>query len=175
MENNLQLRVTCNGFTVVELDDIADLQGNLKSLSEKDEVKLRNSLITYGFSFPIFYWEDETGKKWSIDSHQRRLVLHKMREEGWNIPPLPADPVFALDKVEAKKKLLLVDSRYGRVNKKGLEAFIREPEAVVDIEELTPLLDLPEIKFDFVEKREKEKQLLKCPNCAFEFERGVKK
>lgn len=168
----LILKITCDAFTQVELDSIADLQGSLKELSEKEEVKLRNSLIKYGFSFPIFFWEDSAGQKWSIDSQQRRTVLKKMRDEGWTIPPLPADPIHAKSKTEAKEKLLLLNSRYGKITDSGFDAFIGADDSKIDLDGVVDFLTLPEIIFgEQPPKKDKTKlkPMITCPKCGVPF------
>lgn len=139
------LTISCQGAVTFGLDELNDMQGDLKDLSEEHYVKLRNSMLTYGFSFPIFTWNDN-GKIYILDAHQRIRTLRKMRDEGIVIPPLPADIIFAANKVEAKKKLLLLNSRYGKITREGFDAFIDEPgfEVGDDIEEL---LVIPEVEY----------------------------
>lgn len=143
--NPLDLKITCQGFTTVELDELNDLQGNLKDLSEENYVRLRNSMVEFGFSFPVFMWVDETGKKWIVDAHQRKRVLLKMREEGIVIPPLPADIIHAKDKIEAKKKLLLHESHYGKLTQEGYDEFFVESGFEFKEDEISDFLDLPDI------------------------------
>lgn len=141
MEQASEIRITCAGNTTVSLDELKDFQGNLKELSEDNYAKLRNSMIEFGFSFPIFYWQDEAGTKWIIDAHQRIRTLSHMQKEGVVIPPLPADPIFATDRTEAKKKLLLLNSRYGEMTQEGFDEFTAD----INIEEISDLLELPEV------------------------------
>jgi DNA modification methylase len=141
------VRIECTGATTVPLDDLKDLQGDLKNLSEENYVKLRNSMDEFGFSFPVFMWEDKDGIKWIVDAHQRIKTLRKMRSEGYEVPPLPADYIHAKDRIEAKKKLLVLNSRYGEITESGLTDFINEEGFEIAIEEMQDYLDYPEIDF----------------------------
>lgn len=143
MDSITEITISCQGATSVSLDELQDLQGNLKDLTEDNYAKLRNSLIEFGFSFPIFFWQDENGAKWIIDAHQRKRTLLKMRDEGILIPSLPADPIFAKDRAEAKKKLLLLNSRYGQMTQEGFDEFTSD----IEIEDIADLLTIPEVMF----------------------------
>ena len=177
MEDKKVIEIKCTGSTTVTIDELHDLQGeDFKTLSENDYVKLRNSIVEFGFSFPLFFWNDSENKKWAIDGHQRNFrVLPKMREEGYEIPPLPACEIFAKDKKEAKKKLLLLNSRYGQITDTGMTDFINEDGSDFDIEDVEDFITLPEISFDEEDatdysgggsKKEKE---VECPSCKTKF------
>jgi hypothetical protein len=139
------IAIACQGATTVGLDEVNDLQGNLKDLNEAQYVKLRNSIMQYGFSFPLFIWVDSEGKKWIIDAHQRVRTLRKMQQEGYTIPPLPADLIFAENRKEAKEKLLLLNSRYGKFDLPGYEEFIHEEGSELSGSEFYDLLEIPEL------------------------------
>jgi len=146
--DNLTLEIACQGHTTVAMDDLRDMQGNLKDLTEENYVRLRNSMTKFGFSFPVFMWVDpQDGAKWIVDAHQRLRTLRKMKQEGWTIPDLPADLIHATDRVEAKKKLLLLNSRYGQMTREGFDEFIDEVGFEVD-DDIDDLLVLPEIEMD---------------------------
>lgn len=174
MEGLPPLRIECEGATTVELDELRDLQGELKDLSEENYVKLRNSMTEYGFSFPIFIWLDSEGVKWILDAHQRVRTLKKMREEGVSIPPLPAVIVHAPDKTTAKKKLLLLNSRYGKITEEGFQAFTQEPGFEID-SSIEPFLEIPEIDFSYGgneeagDEEKKAQRMVECPSCHLKF------
>lgn len=169
------ITIACVGATTFELDELNDLQGELKELSEENYVKLRNSIIEFGFSFPIDAWLDEESKAWVLDGHQRIKTLRKMREEGIIVPPLPANYISAATKTEAKKKLLLLNSRYGTMTREGFDAFIDEEDSPID-ESLEAFLVLPEVEF-FDDKeeavadtsKEEEDKGVICPKCGHHF------
>jgi hypothetical protein len=171
--DNLTLEITCEGATTVPVEELCDLQGNLKDLTEENYVRLRNSMTKYGFSFPVFMWIDSEGKKWIIDAHQRLRTLKKMKEEGWVIPPLPADIIHADSRIQAKEKLLVLNSRYGKMTREGFDEFVDEvgfevPDTIED------MLVLPEIDIEEQgeEKSANENTDLKeatCPSCGTKF------
>ncbi len=180
METVTEIKITCQGATTIPLDELVDLQGNLKDLSEDNYVKLRNSIVKYGFSFPIFVWIDpQDEKKYIVDAHQRLRVLKKMRdEENISIPPLPADIIAADNRTQAKEKLLLLNSHYGKMTREGYDEFIAEVGFEIN-DDLDDLLELPEIQlWDGKENEQgedtphgnKEKKKVTCPNCSHEFE-----
>jgi hypothetical protein len=147
------IKITCNGATTVSLDEVTPLQGDLKSLSREDYSKLKRSILKYGFSFPFFLWQNGK-KKFSLDGHQREKVLKKMRDEGYEIPKLPAVLIEAANEKEAKEKILLVSSQYGHMTEQSLVKFLSD--VAIDLEELD-LMKLPEVKLeklgDFADER----------------------
>ncbi len=177
MDNSLVVRIECKGAESIDLDEFNNLQGSLKTLLESDYVKLRNSITEYGFSFPIFYWQDEQGVKWVIDAHQRLFTLRKMKSEGWTVPPLPADPIYAKDKIEAKKKLLILQSRYGKITETGMADFLTEPGNEIEFSDISDLLSYPEGDFGSTDQstetgsgnQDEEIKTVTCPNCNHSF------
>jgi hypothetical protein len=77
----------------------------------------------YGFSFPFFVWKDG-GKNWCIDGHGRIGALREIRKRGGQLPPFPVVYVRAKNRAEAKVKLLLLNSQYGRLNAAKLVDFV---------------------------------------------------
>lgn len=140
-----EIKVTCKGATTVALSELKPLQGELKTLGTKEYEKLKKSILRYGISFPIFYWEND-GVKYCIDGHQRHRVLGKMLEEGYKIPKLPADPVEAKDEKGAKEKILLLSSQYGKMDMEGLHGYFVQND--LSFPELKGIIDLPQIDLD---------------------------
>lgn len=164
MEVQKELIISCTGAFNVELDEILELQGNLKDLSEDNYIKLAYSMIDYGFSFPFFLWIDQEGKKWIVDAHQRKRTLTRMRNVGimkdgellkFTIPSLPAVQIHAKDKVEAKKKLLLLNSRYGNVTQEGFYEYINEEGLEIPMEDFSELLYIPEVELEYTDSDNK--------------------
>lgn len=136
------IRVTCKANSTIGLDEIHSFQGDLKILTDENFERLKNSILKYGISFPIFLWQD--GKKARIiDGTQRDKVLKKMRDDGYKIPPLPIDWIEAANEKEAKEKILLATSQYGEMNSDSLMEFLNE--SGVDFDSASPLLNFPEI------------------------------
>jgi hypothetical protein len=179
--NTKTIRIECQGATTASLSELNNLQGDLKNLTEVDYSKLKSSILEFGFSFPIFMWEDGDGKKWIVDAHQRIRTLTKLQEEGYIIPPLPADRIFAKNRIEAKKKLLVLNSRYGQITESGLTEFLNEEDFEIPIEDMQEYLTFPEIDFNAeqinsedVNKELNAEELAKelnvtCPKCGFQF------
>ncbi len=169
--DNMKLRVTCTASKLVALNDMHPLQGDLKSLSETSFEKLKASILKYGVAFPFFCWRNG-GKLWICDGTQRDRVLHKLRDEGYQIPKLPVDFIQAKDKKEAKEKILLLSSQYGKMDLDSLYTF--GLEAHLDFEELTPILELPDINLeDFKDgylkdetRKDHEVFEFQCPACG---------
>ncbi len=136
------IRVTCIGAATLPLDQLSPFQGALKELSKTNHAKLRGALIKYGFSFPFFVWRKEA-KNYVIDGHQRLSTLLLLREEGYDIPPLPVVWIEAENEKEAKAKVLLAVAQFGAVTNQGLYEFISG--AGIDVGFLKESINLPEI------------------------------
>ena len=52
-----QIEIACKAAATLPLDKLSIIQGDLKSLSDINSLKLKNSILKYGFSAPIFIWE----------------------------------------------------------------------------------------------------------------------
>jgi hypothetical protein len=91
-------------------------QGELKELSEREYNKLKKSITENGLIVPFFVWS-ETGKL--LDGHQRLRVFTR---EGW-VMDVPVVYVSAVDELDAKRKLLVISSQYGKVTQEGWDAF----------------------------------------------------
>ena len=59
---------------------------NFKKAERINLEKLKNSLITNGFSLPFNVWEDNKGKIWILDGHHREKVMKELLVEGVIIP-----------------------------------------------------------------------------------------
>lgn len=102
----------------VPIDALVPFQGELKELSEREYSKLKKSILTEGIFTPFFVWQDN-GIGRIIDGHQRERVMSR---EGWQMD-VPVIYIDAANEQEAKRKLLLVSSQYGRVTQEGWDAF----------------------------------------------------
>lgn len=105
-----------SGLPHVPVDALEPLQGELKTLSKREYNKLKKSLLEHGIIVPFFVWQ-ESGKL--LDGHQRQRV---MINEGWLID-VPVVYISATDEQDAKRKLLVISSQYGRVSQEGWDAF----------------------------------------------------
>jgi len=114
-------------------------QGNFKDLSKREYNKLRQSLLTHGVIVPFFVWQ-ETGKL--LDGHQRARVFER---EGWSID-VPVVYVSADNETDAKRKLLVISSQYGRVTQEGWDEFTWD---IPDAAEIAQFDGLPFVFTDF--------------------------
>ena len=127
----------------VSLDEIEEFQGGLKSLSEIEYGKLKQSIAEKGFIVPCFAWRNGSSKWKLLDGHQRVRVI---RKEGWQLDGgLPVVEVVAENERDAKEKLLAIVSRYGRVEGQGLYEFI--DGTGIDLEQWA-VPDLPDLDLD---------------------------
>jgi len=144
MPGEKEIRVTCETKDKVSIFDLIHFQGDLKTLRKEEAQKIESSILKYGLTFPGFIWRNE-GKNYIIDSHQRVFVLKQLADKGWHLPAdeMPVVFIDAKDRKEAKAKVLLAASRYGRIDESGLADFFME--AGLDLKDLLPAIDLPDI------------------------------
>ena len=136
------LDCTCKCELRLGVEEMQDFQGALKDLSEEGYAKLKASMLRYGFSFPEFVWHAPDGWK-TLDGHQRLRVL---RQEGWSVKGgVPCVEIEATDEREAKEKLLLAVSAYGKVSAQGLYEFVSAADIDLAAFELP---DLPGLDMD---------------------------
>lgn len=157
---------------IAELDNF---QGDLKTLDDDSFKKLKGSIVKYGFSFPIFVWNGNI-----LDGHQRLKAVKSLIEEGYTLDGdmLPVDRIEAKNEKEAAEKLLLINSRYAKIDQGGFDLFVENFD--LDIVDLSDMLDIPEVDFEDLNEDEKiidefkeidESELgNKCPKCGYEFD-----
>ncbi len=176
------INIACRAANTLPLEKLTVIQGDLKSLSDSNSQKLKNSILKYGFSAPIFVWESGIKRpKYNIlDGTQRTLVLKMLQEEGYKIPQLPVVYIQAKNKKEAMEKLLHITSQYGEFEREGLDLFLLGINADEELLETLRLsndemyLNIPE----FVPGTEEEQgqldkldpKIITCPHCGKEFD-----
>jgi len=156
-----ELKVTCKAADTVAIESLVPLQGDLKSLSQKDADKIRASLIQHGVSFPFLAWKFKK-ITYILDGHQRDSVLKQMAKEGWKIPPLPVVWVEAKDMKEAKQKILLISSRYGRITEDGLRNFAAD----LDLPNFASMIEIPDFTLDLDKMFPKENIMPDIPESS---------
>ena len=104
---------------VIDYREVKEFQGNLKDLSEKNYAKLLKSFNEHGFFVPMFLWKKKK-EFFAIDTHQRLRVLKKENVTPYELPYVLID---AENEQDAKKKLLVITSQYGRITQDGLDEF----------------------------------------------------
>ena len=136
------LKVTCQAADYVSINSLEAFQGNLKELPQNQLDKLKKSLKKHGFSFPVFVWKNGSNK--IIDGHQRVHAARQMLN-GEDLQ-VPVAWIEAKNEKEAKEKVLLATSQYGRLQREGFEDFIEAAE--LELDELCEIVDFPEIDIE---------------------------
>ena len=150
--------VTCGYQDILRPSQILDLQSNLKTKTRSQLDKLKNQILKYGFSFPLFVWQNDE-KIYSIDGHGRRFVTEELLRDGYRFKyedgticdKIPVVMIQAKDRQEAKEKLLAVNSNYGTFTEDGLYSFLNEPNFELNFDELKVDLELPGIDLNAFE------------------------
>lgn len=186
-DRTVQVRAR-EGVPMVPVHALVELQGELKSLSDVNYDKLKDSMLKRGFFAPVFVWaEKDTEGRISLrllDGHQRLRTLKKMATEGYKVPAeIPAYMIDAADEIEARDKLLAIVSQYGKIEKEGLYEFLSVGQ--LDHNSIITDFELPEInatKFmdeffsepkveDFASAKPAYElsRFVTCPHCEEEF------
>lgn len=124
------------------------LQGDLKTLSKGNLIKLKNSILKYGIVFPTFIWQHKD-TNYIIDAHQRIKTLEVLEKEGYTIPELPYVLIEAKNKKEAAELLLQANSRYGEINPET--SFFKDFDIGL---EFVDEIEIPELELDFEDAHE---------------------
>lgn len=154
-----EIKICCNGNDYLNIADMTELQGSLKSRTEIDYGKIKLSIIKYGFSFPFFIWKSGD-KNYLIDGHGRFGTLCRMQKDGYIIPPLPVVYIQCKNKTEAKQKLLRLNSQYGKMTKESVLEFAEDID--LNFDEIA----LPDTVIDFTGESESEEEKEK-PDIEF--------
>lgn len=95
---------------------LVELQKDFKKpILDSDLKKLKNSLVKHGIFVPRFVWKNKE-LFYIMDGHQTKTALESLERDGWTIPEIPYVQVEALDKIDAAKKLLQINSQYAKIN-----------------------------------------------------------
>ena len=120
-----QIKITCDGTDYIDFRKLIPFQENLKTLTDENLNKLKQSIIKYGFTVPAFVWENNNNK-YILDAHQRQKALQSLFSDGYSIPDIPVVYIQAADRKEAKEKLLHISSQYGKFDQEGLQIFCED-------------------------------------------------
>jgi len=141
------IEIKCDCDKVIDFHELTEFQGGLKERTQADYDKAKKSILKYGWSFVLYYWND--GKtKWIIDGHNRVTVLKQLEKDGYFIPPIPAIEVFCKDRKEAKEKLLRLNSTFGKLTKESVLEFAEDID--LNFDEIA----LPDTVIDFSDAEE---------------------
>ena len=98
------------------LDDFNELQEDFKITDSDRLLKLQMLILTRGFKYAFKAWKDADGKLWIIDAHQRKKALQELRKSGFEIPPIPYEPIHAENKKEAVEEIAAYNSKFAHEN-----------------------------------------------------------
>jgi hypothetical protein len=184
MANSL-IKFNCIGYKSFNLEDFKILQGELKSCSDEDFEKLKKSIISHGVIAPFYAWQDKNNMLWIVDATQRHKMLTILKSEGFNIPKIPTVLIEAENKIDAKNKLLIINSSYGKITREGLEQFLTEEDSPINLNSISEFISIPEIDIiinlpdnysnddlsDFFSEHtgaESPQKIKLCPHCGKE-------
>ena len=119
----MEIDITCDGTEYIDFKKLIPFQGDLKTITDENLKKLKNSIIKYGFTVPAFIWRDG-GALYILDAHQRMKALDSLFHDGYEIPDIPIIHIEADNEKEAKEKLLQVSSQYGEFSEQGFADFL---------------------------------------------------
>lgn len=152
------IKIGIDTKTTLPMSYLEPMQGDLKDLSDESCHKLRRSILKHGFIFPLFVWEDENDVKFKIiDGHQRLKVLNDLKDDGYSIPQLPVVLIPASSIEQAKERLAIAASTYGKFNEKGVKSFFESFE--FDSEELFEQIEIPFLDFSSLNKEDVAKKI----------------
>lgn len=173
-----KVKITCDGTDYVNYKILKPFQGDLKTITDDNLNKLKNSIIKYGFTVPAFVWQNGKGK-YILDAHQRIKALDSLFSDGYEIPDIPIVYIQAKDKKEAKEKLLHITSQYGEFDRQGLDNFILNAglnisELEIRLTDTALYLEVPDFQPGSEEEQGQLDQLdpkwITCPHCKEVFD-----
>jgi len=163
----MDIKITCEGAGLIDFSALEPFQNNLKNLHKTEFEKLKQSIIKHGISAPFFLWGNKC-----LDGHQRIRVISEMLKNGFTLKDglVPYVKIEADTKKEAKEKILLFASYYGKITNESLYEFLNIED--LNFGELKDELDLPEIdlkEFEsgYVGREAPQKKESECPQCHY--------
>lgn len=149
------LKILCTGELEVDYRNLLELQlledgRNLKQTDDDKILKLAESLLRFGIVNNLQIWIDKDKNHFCFDAHHRKKALTILSGIGVNIPPLPATRCLAETINDAKKLLLIKESRTSWVNVEVVTDYIKEIGFSFEVAEA--IIDLPEFSWEDVER-----------------------
>lgn len=105
------LTIICEGADYMDYEELLPLANddNPRSLDAEGKKQIRASLEELGLFKPFIVRRNAPkGQPGLIAGNQRLLVIGDLYEEGWEIPPLPVDPIDCDD--DTAKAIILRDN-----------------------------------------------------------------
>ena len=169
------LKIMCSGEKMIDWRDLLDLQilkdgRSLKLTDDSKIVRLAESLLRFGIVNNLQVWFDKGENCYCFDAHHRRKAFEVLNDIGLDIPPLPATRCLAENMIEAKKLLLVKESKSSWVDIEVVPDFMEE--IGFDIEIASHTVDFPEFTWELVveksspQKEEKDLKADKVPEIS---------
>jgi len=148
----------------------------LKKKENRDVSDLKASILTVGFTIPMFIWEEG---KYIADGAGRFIALDMLEYEGYEIPDIPYIPLKAKNRAEAKRLTLIISSQYGLMTPDSVGEFTLDMKEIdlsfinlegYNLEEIDwkPPVS-KEIDMDKMKAEGATKMKHTCPKCSFEW------
>jgi len=171
MKKQTEVRLAYGKQVLLDVDEISDLQGKLKILTEENYQRMKKEVMETGFAFSPHVWQHPKSKKWYFcDGHQRGKMLKRLREEGIGIPKLLCTPVEAANEEEALERVAQGTSQYGTMTNDGLLDFMKRAKLKVDALDRFnfPEINMPEIRLALLPPEPEKKDGEAKENVSFE-------
>lgn len=154
-----EIKIKCTGEKNIDWHKLKDLQltedGRSLKATDKNKIeKLAVSIATFGVVNNLQIWESPDGDYYCFDAHHRKKAFELIEEAGIKIPEIPATRCLAETKDEAKKLLLVKETKSSWVDVEVVGDYIKE--IGMDIEIVESTIDLLEFEWSDVEKLNKE-------------------
>lgn len=138
-----QIEVKENNLIQLDYTQIKPLQPeSFKTLSDQDFDALSESIFTHGWMVPLHVALID-GEYFTLDGHQRLRFLHRLQPERKEYPALVIE---CTSRKDAAKKLLAIDSKYGKRTAYGEAEFIELFEIEQEYIESVAVMDFGEIE-----------------------------
>lgn len=182
-----ELKIMCTGEMKVDWKSLLDLQTledgrSLKATDDEKISRLAESLLRFGIVNNLQVWVDENNRIYCFDAHHRKKAFKLLEKTGFHIPLLPATRCLAENITDAKRLLLVKESRSSWVNIEVVPDYMEEvgfsfsvAERVIDLPELK-LKDLSIINEASIDDNDEEKSAYyhqyECPKCGFKWQKS---
>lgn len=133
-----------NGLPTINYYELEDLQGDLKTITNEELGKLKASIIKHGIFLPKLVWYNQS-KYWTLDGHQTKKALKSLSDD-YDIPKIPIVKIKATSKKNAIEKILIINSRYGKINRQTELLGFYEFE----LDDLIDEIEIPELKIEIL-------------------------
>lgn len=149
---------------------------NLKESEGRDVTELKNSILEFGFTIPVFVWFDSNDNIYVLDGTGRKQAVEEMLADGYTFDSIPFVEIKASTKEDAMKIVPVISSSYGETTRDSFIRFAKDLKlnfSTIKIDGISKKI-LEGDNFNFKNKEvsftasTEEKQGKHCPNCGHE-------